>query len=316
MLILFKIDKKKKMRKKKKDFTPFWYFGPGQWVCDAMIRGHELHIHNDATRDLKAPFIALGNHQGYYDWAYAGKALMPHRLRFVLTRYQLFRPVAGWIMLKAGGIPKSQFTADPAAMRQVLRSIKGGTSVLMYPSGRISLFGEDAKPFRGTLALLKHLNVPVVMVKVDGSYRTGPRYNPDIRKTGRVDVYTRILFTPEELQSLPEDAAQARLDDAFCHDDFNSPNQGPYKSKNLIDGLADLLYICPACKEDFTMITEGTGKIMCSRCGLSRPWMIIFVCAGKLVPTARRRSQPGGGSSGRKSAGARMKIPAMPCRQK
>ena len=201
------------------------------------------------------------------DFAYAYKALFPHKIRIVATRYQFFRPLTGILMRKTGAIGKSQFAADPSAVREILRTIKRGGSILIYPSGRISLFGEDFKPFRGGYELLKKLNVPVIMVHLDGSYRTGPRYNPDIKKRGRVDVHTSVLFTPEELQSLSEEEAQARFDSAFCHDDFDSPNQGAYRSKNLIAGLEDLLYMCPECRSDFTMQTQGKNIIKCAKCG-------------------------------------------------
>lgn len=256
-------------KKTKKDHSSFWYFGAGKLLAKVMTGKHDVHIYNEAIKDIKPPFIALGNHQGFYDWAYAGKALMPHKMRIVLTRFQLFRPITGALMLKSGGIPKSQFTADPSAVLQILKTIRHGGAILMYPSGKLSLFGEDAKPFRGTYPLLKKLNVPVVMVHVDGSYRTGPRYNSDIKKIGRVDVHTSVLFTPEDLQTLSEKEGKEKLDAAFSHDDFNSPNKSSYKSKNLIKDLENILYICPKCKADFATITEGTDTIKCTQCGFT-----------------------------------------------
>ncbi|MPN12515.1 hypothetical protein SDC9_159833 [bioreactor metagenome] len=119
------------------------------------------------------------------------------------------------------------------------------------------------------------------MVHVDGSYRTGPRYNSDIKKNGRVDVHTSVLFTAEEFQHLSEEEGQERLDSAFCHDDFNSPNKSAFKSKNLIAGLEDLLYICPECKADFTMKTEGTNKIKCTRCGFTASMDDRFMLRGE-----------------------------------
>ena len=250
----------------KPDHSRYWYklIAP---VIAVMSRGHDVHVFNEATRDIKPPFIALGNHQGYYDWCYAAKALAPHNLHIVMSRNVFHMPLLGYFVRKSGAIGKSQFAADAACVKNILRTVRRGESVLIYASGRISLFGEDVKPHAGIYPLLKKLGVPVVMVHVDGSYRTGPRYNPDIRKHGRVDVYTSVLFTPEELQALPEAEARRRLDDAFTHDDFDSPNQGEYTSANLIDGLADLLYLCPACKSDFTMKTEGTDIIKCTKCG-------------------------------------------------
>ena len=258
---------KKKSNKKKKDHAWFWYYGVARLACWFVSRGHDVRVFNGETKHIKPPFIAVGNHQGQWDFIYAYKALFPHKVRIVATRYQFFRPLTGILMRKTGAIGKSQFASDPSAVREILRTIKRGGNILIYPSGRISLFGEDAKPFRGGYELLKKLNVPVIMVHLDGSYRTGPRYNPDIKKRGRVDVHTSVLFTPVDLQSLPEDEALRRFDSAFCHDDFDSPNQGTYKSKNLIAGLEDLLYMCPACKSDFSMQTEGKNIIKCTKCG-------------------------------------------------
>ena len=258
---------KRNKKKSKRDHAWFWYFIVARVACRVVTMGHDVHVYNEATRHIKPPFIAVGNHQGQWDFFYAYKALLPHKVRIVATRYQFFRPLAGILMRKTGAIGKSQFASDPSAVREILRTIKRDGSILIYPSGRISLFGEDAKPFRGGYELLKKLNVPVIMVHLDGSYRTGPRYNPDIKKRGRVDVRTSVLFTPEDFQSLPEDEALRRFDAAFCHDDFDSPNQGEYRSKNLIAGLEDLLYMCPECRSDFSMQTEGKTIIRCTKCG-------------------------------------------------
>lgn len=257
----------KKKKPNKNVPLSFWYYGVSGIVNQVITGSHDVHLDNAATKDLKPPFIAIGNHQGQWDFLYAYRAMMPHKMRLVATRYQFFRPMASILMRKIGVIGKSQFAADAAAVREILRTIKRGGSVLMYPSGRISLFGEDFKPFKGSYELLKRLNVPVVMIQVDGSYRTGPRYNPDIRKSGRVDVHTSVLFTPEQMQALSAEEGQRQLDAAFTHDDFASPNQGPYKSKNLVDGLEDLLYICPQCKQNFTIKTEGKDTLHCTACG-------------------------------------------------
>ena len=257
-------------KKRKKSLKAPWlvYYGLGQAMMKSKIKNHQFIVHNEATKHIQPPFIALGNHQGRWDWAYGTMALMPHMVRVVVTKYQLFRP-EGKLITLAKAIPKSQFAPDPGAVLEILRTIRGGGAVLMYPAGRLSEFGDDFKPFPGTYELIKKLNVPVIMLQLDGGYRTGPRYNHGLNIKGPVVLTTSVLFTPEELQSLSEEEAVKRLDGAFCHDDFDSPNQGEYECENLIEGLEELLYICPACKSDFTMKTTADQTIKCGECGFA-----------------------------------------------
>ncbi|MDR1628835.1 MAG: 1-acyl-sn-glycerol-3-phosphate acyltransferase [Oscillospiraceae bacterium] len=256
-------------KQQQKDKTSFWYFGVGGLLALSKSRGHNVKIDKAAIKDLKPPFVVLCNHQGYYDWVYAAKALMPNKVRFVVSRYQFLNPKTGPILQKMGAIPKSQFTSDASAVKEIIRTVKRGGIVGIYPSGKLSLFGEDEKPLEGTYELIKKLNVPVVFIQVDGSYRTAPRYNIETKK-GRVDVKLSILFTPGELASLPAQEGKAKLNAAFCHDDFaSSTNNVEFKSKNIIAGLDDMAYICPSCKTDYTMKTDGPNRILCTKCGFS-----------------------------------------------
>ena len=259
-----------KHAKRKQSTRAPWllYYGLAPLMMKSKIKGQDFHVHDEATRHIKPPFIALGNHQGRWDWAYGTLALLPHMLRVVVTKYQLFRP-EGKLITLAKAIPKSQFAPDPGAVLEILRTVRNGGAVLMYPAGRLSEFGEDCKPFAGTWELLKALGVPVILLQLEGGYRTGPRYNHELKITGRVDLTTSVLFTPEELQSLPGTQARERLDGAFCHNDFDSPHQGEYRCDNLIDGLENLLYICPACKRDFTLRTSADQTIRCGACGFT-----------------------------------------------
>lgn len=268
--------------KKKNEISSLWYFGIGGSLALLKSMGHNVKIDKAAIKGLKPPFVVLGNHQGYHDWVYCAKAFLPHKMRFVVSRYQFLNPKTGPLLQKLNAIPKSQFTSDASAVKEMIRTIKKGGILCIYPSGKLSLFGEDEKPVEGTYELIKKLSVPVVLVQVDGSYRSGPRYNIEYNKKGRVDVKLSILFTPEELASTPVEEGKAKLDAAFSHDDFNSPTKNvKFKSKNLIAGLEDMLYICPACKTDFTLKTQGTDRILCTKCGFSALMDDRFVLKGE-----------------------------------
>ena len=255
--------------KKKKGHSPLWYYVVGGIMGYSKIRGHNVKFRiSDEVKNLKPPFVGIANHQGYYDWAYAARAFFPMRFRFVVSRYQFLNPKTGKLREKLNSIPKSQFTSDASAVKEIIRTIKRGENVFIFPSGRLSLFGEDDKPVEGTYELLKKLGVPVVMVHLDGSYRTAPRYNTEVKK-GRGVVTAYALFTPEELKNLPEEEAKKRLYSAFCHDDFNSENVCEFKSPDIAKGLDDLLYMCPDCKANYTVKVMPGQKLMCKDCGFS-----------------------------------------------
>lgn len=267
--------------KKKNEISSFWYFGVGGSLAQLKSLGHNVKIDKTVIKGLKPPFVVLGNHQGYYDWVYCAKAFLPHKMRFVVSRYQFLNPKTGPLLHKLNAIPKSQFTTDAFAVKEMIRTIKRGGILCIYPSGKLSLFGEDEKPVEGTYELLKKLAVPVLFIHVDGSYRTAPRYNIETKK-GRVNVKLGMLFTPNEFASISDDKGKAKLDSFFCHDDFASLSKNvKFKSKNIIDGLADMLYICPSCKTDYTMQTKGKNQILCTKCGFSAIMDNRFVIKGE-----------------------------------
>lgn len=254
------------MKKKKTGHSPFWYYVVGGLMGYSKIRSHNVEFRiPDEVKALKPPFVGIANHQGYYDWAYAARAFYPTRFRFVVSRYQFLNPKTGGLLQKLNSIPKSQFTSDASAVKEIIRTVKRGENIFIFPSGRLSLFGEDDKPVEGTYELLKKLGVPVVMVHLDGSYRTAPRYNTEVKR-GRVVVSAYVLFTPEELKAMPEAEAKKRLNNAFCHDDFNSKNVCEFKSDDIAKGLDDLLYICPDCKSNYTISVQPGQKIKCFAC--------------------------------------------------
>jgi len=71
---------KKKSNKKKKDHAWFWYYGVARLACWFVSRGHDVRVFNGETKHIKPPFIAVGNHQGQWDFIYAYKALFPHKV--------------------------------------------------------------------------------------------------------------------------------------------------------------------------------------------------------------------------------------------
>ena len=107
-------------------------------------------------------------------------------------------------MAKRGGIlSKKLFTADLAAPIGILRTIRRGYPVVIFPEGRLSADGRSNPIVESGAALYRRLKTALVLVRIDGAYYAHPKwrkkpYRSDIRLT------VRKVLRPEELSSMTD----------------------------------------------------------------------------------------------------------------
>ncbi len=176
------------------------------------------------------------------------------------------------LLLKGGIIPKKLYTADQKSVTEMLRVLKMGGSLCIFPEGIQSSSGSTHPIFSGTAKMLKLAGVPVVLCKSYGSYLVSPRYKHRMPKNnGRQEFHYQILFTERDLKALSVDEIDARLLQAFRYNDFEwnkvaMNKYTPPKNHTLAEGLENILYRCPKCGGEFTLKTVGE-HILCESCG-------------------------------------------------
>ncbi len=216
----------------------------------------------------KEPYILISNHASRVDYLYTAPAVLPHRLNYVVGYNEFFRSHLYPIFALMQVIPKRNFTPDTHAVREIIRVIRSGGRVCLFPEGMSSISGGGQPCAVGSGRLLKHLGVTVYYTKIAGGYMTNTKHCLDTRP-GRVDVVVDKLFTPEQLKEMSADEIQAVLDGALAHDDYlwNREARAQYKGGGeMAKNLGDLLYLCPKCGALHTM--HGEGDILrCGACG-------------------------------------------------
>lgn len=235
--------------------------GPAHWLFN-------IHIHNEAIRDLQGPFIAVSNHPCFMDWAFAALALQPHCVAFVVNRLY-FRGPLGFLLKKIGAVPRSLMTNDVASVRQMLRLAKAGQNLCMFPDPSISLTGDtEGTTSPGTYKFLKRLGLTVVGLRHEGSFHTKTPWGKGLRR-GRVDTTATVLFTPEELISLPEAEGEARLT-RLVEGRILEPRarKAVYKSRRRAESLERLFFLCPHCGAHSRIASKGE-RVWCQACGRS-----------------------------------------------
>lgn len=173
------------------------------------------------------------------------------------------------LLLKGGIIPKKLYQADQKSVAEMLKVIKMGGSLCLFPEGIQSTSGSTQPIFSATAKFLKKAGIHVVLCKSYGSYLVKPRYKKTENK-GHQEYHYEILFTPRELTELSVEQIYDKLLERFTYNDFtwNRVARHKYiggKGEPLAKGIDSILYRCPKCGKEFTLKTEGE-KIICTNC--------------------------------------------------
>ena len=244
----------------------YWLLGyPWKWM---FLRKYGVKFHyNIRLKDYKAPYIVIANHTSRFDYMFATIPFLPRRLNHVVGYNEFYRSHLKFIMNVMQSIPKRNFYRDNHAMKEMMRVLKNKGILMIYPEGMNSISGASQPVALGTAKLLKHCQVPVLYVKIEGGYLENPKYCDELRK-GHVDATIDRLFTVEELNNLSEEEITDKINDALYHDafEYNKIHHYHYPSKlGQALNMHHLLYWCPRCKSEFMMKGEG-NVIKCTNC--------------------------------------------------
>lgn len=238
------------------------------WLIALKRRLNIRFIYKARPGRDKNPYVLEGNHASRVDYLYTAPVALPHRLNYVVGYNEFFRSHLYPIFSLMQVIPKRNFVPDVHTVKEIMRVIKNGGRVCLFPEGMSSISGGGQPVSVGTGRLLKKLGVTVYYVKIAGGYMTNTKHCLDTRP-GRVDVVVDTLFTPQQLKSMSADEIQQTLNTALAHDDYlwNREARVEYNGKGeMAKNLHDLLYLCPRCGGVYTL--HGAGDVIsCTACG-------------------------------------------------
>lgn len=175
-------------------------------------------------------------------------------------------------MTAMNAIPKMLYQPDTFCTRKMLKVIKTGGSLALWPEGIQSVSGSTHPINPATCKFIKKAGVTVVLATTKGAYLTTPRYTKD-SKRGKIFVNYKILFTAEQLKALTEEQIYRELLKNFAYDDFAFNKQARIKyvgKKHNIADIDNILYVCPKCKQTHTLkvhLDKGNERLECEKCG-------------------------------------------------
>ena len=173
--------------------------------------GFRLRIYGRENLIEDGPAILASNHASYLDPPLVGVCC--RKDVYFLARKSLFeRPVVGSLIAQLNTVPVDRDRGDVGAVRAMIKLLKSGNRVLVFPEGTRSKDGNLQPARAGVGLLIAKSLAPVVPVRVFGSYAALPR-SGGIRFVPITVVIGKPLFFTKQDLGTDERAAYQVLSD-------------------------------------------------------------------------------------------------------
>lgn len=220
-------------------------------------------------RGKNGPFVVIANHEAAWDFVnLIGARTRP--MTFVISKsFYSSLPIQSFLE-KLGVIPKQQFQTNTADLKKMKAVVDRGDPLVIYPAGLMCEDGLSTPIPGATYKFLKWMNVDIYVARTRGTYFVMPKWGKGLRP-GRtyMDIYK--LFSKEELEQIPVEEVQKRVDEALLYDAYREQEELKvrYWNNRNIRGLENVLYMCPECGAEFSIGVMGDSTLCCSQCGFT-----------------------------------------------
>ena len=228
---------------------------------------HKPKISKINMKGIKPPYILLANHNAFLDIQMLRYITFPHKMSYIVA-------IDGFLgrqkfLESIGCICKRKFTTDPYLIKNIDYVLNKQHNIMaMFPEARYSLIGTKAIIPTSVARLVKHFNVPLVILKMRGHHINSPFWNLKMRHVKGIEAELKCVATSEEIKDMSIEEIDEIIQNEFIYDEY-----AWQKKKNIhikydwrAEGLHKVLYKCPHCGKEYEMSTKGS-ILKCNSCG-------------------------------------------------
>lgn len=241
------------------------------------------------ARGLPENYIVLSNHNTDYDPLLVGVSF-PHKMMYFVGSEHIARWKNAYKFLRFAFDPIMRYKGMLAhtAVLEVLRRVRAGHSICMFPEGARSWDGVTAPILPSTGKLIKSARCGLVTYRIEGGYFVSPRWSRALRR-GRLHGAPVRVYTAAELAAMPVEEINACIardlyEDAYAR---QQKDPSPYKCRGLAEGMENLLFLCPKCGAADSIHSRGSS-IRCSACGAKAEYTAYGMLTGELFQTVKQ----------------------------
>lgn len=244
----------------------------GMWALGLVNRKYKVDFSYDYDpKSIKnQPTVLLSSHSSRLEFIYSIYGFKRNDVNIVVGYQNIIQKGLYGILIKLGVISKYLYQPDFMCVKNMLKVLKRGGAIGLFPEGIQSTSGSTHPINPATARFIKSSKANIVVCTTKGAYLATNRYSAD-RKKGYIGISYSLLFTPKMLDELTEEQIYEMLLKKISYNDFeyNKTARNKYIGKNSnAFGIDKILYKCPDCKEEHTLRVEG-DTVICDNCNFS-----------------------------------------------
>lgn len=191
------------------DMNPIYFVS--YHIVRGVVRGlFDLKIINREKLIEDGPCVYVCNHQSFLDPPVIGQ-IFDRSVNFLARKTLFTNGFMHWLLPKCRALPIDQQRPDPASIMKVLRVVRNGEAIVIFPEGARSPDGKIHEAMPGIGLIISRLaSVPVQPLRIEGAYDCLPIHSKRLRlRPITVSVGDPIEFTPQELKARTRDEQRA-----------------------------------------------------------------------------------------------------------
>ena len=209
---------------------------------------HRFCYTYDPIPDSAAPYFLLCNHNLEMDPILLGMAA-EKQIYFVASEHIMRKGFGTWFLLRYfKPIIHAKGKAGLQSSMEILRTLKNGYNVALFPEGNRSFNGVTAPIFPATGKLARRSGASLVTYRIEGGYFSQPRWSLSLRR-GRLRGKLVHIYTPEELKNMTDAEIIAAIERDLHEDAYETQKHRrvAFRGHDLAAGLESALFTCPQC---------------------------------------------------------------------
>jgi 1-acyl-sn-glycerol-3-phosphate acyltransferase len=123
------------------------------------------------------PALFIANHQSYLDPLLIGLAVRRH-LSYLARKTLFNNPIFAWLIRTLQAVPIDQEGSGIEGLRMIIKLLKAGKAVVMFPEGGRTADGRIMPLQPGVQLLIKRTLAPVIPIGIAGAYEAWPSSRP------------------------------------------------------------------------------------------------------------------------------------------
>lgn len=215
----------------------------------------------------KEQFILVSNHLTETDLFIAYNVVRTHV--YIVASEHLSRGnfLSKIQMRLLNPVYRAKGMTDIGSVKEMLRRIRNGGSLLLFPEGHRSADGVTMPTTPALGKLIKQSKCTLITMKITGGYFAEPRWAKTIRK-GKITAGVVGTYSPEMLKGMSSEEVSKLVDGDIYEDAYERQRENPerYVGERLAEGLENHLFICPKCGGVSTLHTKE-DRFWCE-CGM------------------------------------------------